>query len=187
MYILQYIPSWIEILAGVWPCGVIVFIAELFVTESKAQVYGILHNLCQSCQNLLRIFVSNTYKFVHAANSNAFKLNFDIGCLCYDDACHLRKYAIQPLWCPGLSHSNVLCSQSSHCTWETRGTNHGADRFGHWVGLTATALLCPQLLNWGSHHSSAGWLGGSYCSDTGKMVKPGGSYIHQASKWCRCP
>ena len=31
------------ILAGIRPCGVIVFLAELFTSESKAQVYGSLH------------------------------------------------------------------------------------------------------------------------------------------------
>lgn len=32
------------ILAGLRPCGVIVFLNELFTSESKTQVYGCLHN-----------------------------------------------------------------------------------------------------------------------------------------------
>ena len=31
------------VLAAMWPCGVIVFVNELFITESLSQVYGILH------------------------------------------------------------------------------------------------------------------------------------------------
>ena len=33
------------ILAGIWPCGVVVFIAELFQSESCSQVYGSFHEL----------------------------------------------------------------------------------------------------------------------------------------------
>lgn len=32
------------ILAGMRPCGIIVLVGELFVAESKTQVYGFLHN-----------------------------------------------------------------------------------------------------------------------------------------------
>ena len=94
-----YIPSWIGILAGVWPCGVIVFVAELFVTESKAQVYGILHNLCQSYPESTK----DICKLIHTSSSMQLTLmtsiyvNFDIGYLRYDDACHLRKYVISSL------------------------------------------------------------------------------------------
>ena len=31
------------LLAGIWPCGIITLIAELYKSESKAQVYGCLH------------------------------------------------------------------------------------------------------------------------------------------------
>ena len=33
----------IGVLAGMWPCGVITFIREMFNAESKSQVYGHLH------------------------------------------------------------------------------------------------------------------------------------------------
>ena len=36
------------ILAGIWPCGTITLLAELFISESKAQVYGALHDFLQS-------------------------------------------------------------------------------------------------------------------------------------------
>ena len=48
-----------------WPCGVIVFVAELFVTESKAQVYGILHNLCQSYPESTK----DIRKLIHTSSS----------------------------------------------------------------------------------------------------------------------
>lgn len=33
------------ILAGIWPCGVITLVAELFLSESVSQVYGSIHSL----------------------------------------------------------------------------------------------------------------------------------------------
>ncbi len=33
------------ILAGVWPCGTIMLLAELYISESKSQVYGNVHGL----------------------------------------------------------------------------------------------------------------------------------------------
>lgn len=38
---------YIGILAGVWPCGVVAFLSELFISESKSQVYGALHSFYQ--------------------------------------------------------------------------------------------------------------------------------------------
>lgn len=38
------------ILAAMWPCGIIILICELFISESKSQVYGHLHQLFQSTQ-----------------------------------------------------------------------------------------------------------------------------------------
>ena len=35
------------ILAGIWPCGIITLISELFISESKTQVYGYLHSYLQ--------------------------------------------------------------------------------------------------------------------------------------------
>lgn len=36
------------ILAGIWPCGTITLLTELFVSESKAQVYGAVHDFLRS-------------------------------------------------------------------------------------------------------------------------------------------
>ena len=43
----NYIYEHTGILAGMWPCGVITFIRELFVAESKSQVYGHVHQFLQ--------------------------------------------------------------------------------------------------------------------------------------------
>ena len=29
---------------GIWPCGIITLLAELFISESKSQVYGAVHD-----------------------------------------------------------------------------------------------------------------------------------------------
>ena len=39
---------YIGLLAGIWPCGVITMIDELYKTESKSQVYGCLHGFVHS-------------------------------------------------------------------------------------------------------------------------------------------
>ena len=38
------------ILAGIWPCATITLLAELFTSESKAQVYGPVHDFCAPTQ-----------------------------------------------------------------------------------------------------------------------------------------
>ena len=38
----------IGVLAGMWPCGVITSVCELFLSESKSQVYGHLHDFLKS-------------------------------------------------------------------------------------------------------------------------------------------
>ena len=39
------------IVVGAWPCGTIVMLAELFGSESKPQVYGVLHTFIQENQD----------------------------------------------------------------------------------------------------------------------------------------
>lgn len=39
-YFLLHSPG---VLAGIWPCGVVVLLREIYIAESKAQVYGHLH------------------------------------------------------------------------------------------------------------------------------------------------
>ena len=41
-------PLYVGILAGIWPCGIVTLIRELFLAESKSQVYGHLHEFLQT-------------------------------------------------------------------------------------------------------------------------------------------
>jgi hypothetical protein len=59
------------ILAGIWPCGKIALVSELFGTESISQVYAALH----------------TFLYQNADSVT------DLDTICYDDGCHLKKYA----------------------------------------------------------------------------------------------
>ena len=113
-----------------WPCGIVTLISELFLAESKAQVYGHLHQFLQSvpttASNLSKlVFVLQKQQMT--AISSRQLCNFIIhlillglqilfGChleylfgmlqgmcsiifiaypefICYDDGCHLQKYA----------------------------------------------------------------------------------------------
>lgn len=40
------------VLAGMWPCGILIMLKELFIAESKAQVYAALHELLSSHPNI---------------------------------------------------------------------------------------------------------------------------------------
>ena len=72
-----------------WPCGVITILDELFKSESKSQVYGCLHGF----------FHNNP----STANIGKYRNSFLViiiqytDILCYDDGCHLRKYAQNPV------------------------------------------------------------------------------------------
>ena len=39
---------------GAWPCGTIILLGELFGTESKAQVYALLHAFLQENENFTK-------------------------------------------------------------------------------------------------------------------------------------
>ena len=75
----------VGILAGLRPCGVIVMLSELFTSESKAQVYAYLHDLfLQYPINLVSIEFT---VFPHLI------LPLYLEFICYDDGCHLQRYA----------------------------------------------------------------------------------------------
>ena len=40
------------VLAGMWPCGILVMLCELFTAESKTQVYAALHELLNNHPNI---------------------------------------------------------------------------------------------------------------------------------------
>jgi hypothetical protein len=40
------------VVAGMWPCGILIMLKELFVAESKSQVYAALHELLSSHRDI---------------------------------------------------------------------------------------------------------------------------------------
>ena len=57
-----HICDWLAgILAGMWPCGIVTLISELFLAESKSQVYGHLHQFLQSVPTI----ATNLSKSIH--------------------------------------------------------------------------------------------------------------------------
>ena len=80
------------IIAGMWPCGIITFLSELYVAESKTQVYGALHDFMQK----------NTTPYVYtrpfyiAILFVLILIIYSAGYICYDDGCHLRRFAQNP-------------------------------------------------------------------------------------------
>ena len=79
------------ILAGIWPCGVIVFFAELFQSESCSQVYGTFHELLRRNDSSLSTLSESLMD--HGRLLHEFYAEY----LCYDDGCHLRRYATNPI------------------------------------------------------------------------------------------
>ena len=76
-----------NILAGLWPCGVIVMLSELFSAESKSQVFAALHELLTKNKDTI-YSLSKCYCMILGY------LRYMITeYVCCDDACHLRRYA----------------------------------------------------------------------------------------------
>ena len=48
---------------GAWPCGTIVFLGELFGSESKSQVYAFLHAFLQQNENSTKD-ISKHYDYI---------------------------------------------------------------------------------------------------------------------------
>lgn len=71
------------VLAGMWPCGIVTFIRELFIAESKSQVYGHLHQFLRSnagtASNLSKIS-SNVYTILYVVYYTC--ITVQIKCLC---------------------------------------------------------------------------------------------------------
>ena len=97
-----------------WPCGIITFVRELFVAESKAQVYGHLLQFLQSAPSTagrlskhrnckkMSIFYQQTKIYI--------PIMYNLEYICYDDGCHLRKYAANPCRC-GLTATTRILSK----------------------------------------------------------------------------
>lgn len=96
-----------------WPCGVIVNVAEMLSCESKSQVYGhvhstlelesmvdvgeysylLVHLICvyaekQVVSNFTSWDIAQILQYIRASTFDLF-----LGTICYDDACHLLRYA----------------------------------------------------------------------------------------------
>ena len=80
------------------PCGVSVFISELFIAESLSQVYGILHEFLQKNDCVTaKLGMASYYIFCCCYGYNILWLWIIAEYICYDDGCHLRKFAQNPL------------------------------------------------------------------------------------------
>ena len=77
----------IGILVGMWPCGVIALLRELFLAESKAQVYGHLHEFLKSAP-------------AAAANLSMYSSISSVWYAVLLQIFHaVQAYNIQDLWC----------------------------------------------------------------------------------------
>lgn len=81
----------VGILAGIWPCGVVTLLSELFIAESKSQVYGALYSFFTEAPNAASEICTQV-------NLKGIQLShcYNTGYICYDDGCHLRKFARNP-------------------------------------------------------------------------------------------
>ena len=123
-----------------WPCGIITFIRELFIAESKSQVYGHLHDFLLKNEGAASS-LSKFTNFVCNVSIAIYKsVNVILEYICYDDGCHLRKYA-----------SNPIRAEQSETTKLLSTINVVIDRMhmaGHvdsWCKRTCDPSLYPEL------------------------------------------
>lgn len=118
------------------PCGVVVNIKELFGSESKSQVYAHIHNLLEN----------------PAFNSTST--------ICYDDACHLKKFAQNPLRCDQtavaarINGMEIICDRfhfKNHIDAWCRKNCNPLDSAN--LKLVNTEV-CEQLFSWLSKFSA---------------------------------
>ena len=64
------------ILAGMWPFGIVTLLSELFLSESKTQVYGALHGFFKEAPNA----ATKTSKI--SSTSGAACQHYAILCIC---------------------------------------------------------------------------------------------------------
>lgn len=95
------------ILAGMRPCGIVLMLHELFTAESKTQVYGCLHNYYSLHPSTAKtIGLSLPQEQTKVIHMYVYCAEF----ICYDDACHLRKYARNPNRIAYTEHTKQLAS-----------------------------------------------------------------------------
>ena len=79
---------------GVWPCGIITLIGGLFIAEAKTQVYGFLHSIIDRNREELSSLCRFESPFYCRST-----IHLHIEYICYDDGCHLRRFAQNPARC----------------------------------------------------------------------------------------
>ena len=84
------------VLAGMWPCGIVVLLTELFSAESKSQVFASLHELLRDWDGIQDSLSEQQYYHSNVKYA-IFNTHLYIEYVCYDDACHLRRYACNPV------------------------------------------------------------------------------------------
>ena len=81
-------------MAGIWPCGVITLLDELYISESKSQVYGAIHSFFLNNENSMSD-LSKKQKYCMLFSTCVLFLYIEY--ICYDDGCHLRKFSQNPI------------------------------------------------------------------------------------------
>ena len=91
------LPIYTGVLAAMWPCGIITLLCELFISESKSQVYAHLHQFLQSSQEASSKLSKLIWPVIYCVYTFTM-IVFEIAeYICYDDGCHLHKYAQNPI------------------------------------------------------------------------------------------
>lgn len=117
------------------PCGIVINVNELFGSESKSQVYAHIHNLLEKPQ-------------------------FDqTSVICYDDACHLKRFAQNPIRCSKTDIASRICEMEILCD-----RFHFKNHVDGWCRTYCNPLksetlkgvnteVCEQLFSWLSKFS----------------------------------
>ena len=77
-------------------CGIVVLMQELFTAESKSQVYAALHELLSNYPSISQSLSMCNYIACNG-DAHCHVLLYFSEYICYDDGCHLRKYARNPV------------------------------------------------------------------------------------------
>lgn len=140
------------ILAIAKPCSIVVDVKELFGSESKTQVYAHLHELMQSKAmetigivpfSIELFFNSNSLHaiFHEKANLKVTVFNFFISdTICYDDACHLKKFSQNPSRSQLTTTSNRLSSMVIVCD-----RFHFKNHTDSWCKKNCNPYTCSKL------------------------------------------
>ena len=84
----EHATSLTGILAGIWPCGIITLLDEIFVNQVYGSVYSLLHSNPQKTSEI------SIYKCIFGSLLTK-KMVHTTEFLHYDDGCHLRMFTKQ--------------------------------------------------------------------------------------------